>query len=69
MELVKHRWMLKQQKSKVVLMSKMDKESHVQKPKKNVLQDTLALRGQWLLLLYDTGEYPAGQISLIHCLY
>lgn len=56
-ELELEREMLEQQDSEAVTSTEIWNENEQQKPKRDVLQETLALGGQWMVVLYDRGEF------------
>ena len=55
-ELVKERRALEEQDSETVALEEVQHENKTRKPKRDGLQKTLALGGQWIVVLYDTGK-------------
>lgn len=56
-ELVRARKNLEQQSEDTTTAMDIDDENRVKKAKRDALAETLALGGQWLVVLYDRGEY------------
>ena len=54
-ELVRQRELLEKQDSETATSVDIDRENLTRKPKRDALKDTLALGGQWMVILYDKG--------------
>ncbi|KAF8124615.1 hypothetical protein EV363DRAFT_1132290, partial [Boletus edulis] len=44
----------------------IDIENHSRKAKRDAIEETLALRGQWLVILYDTGEWCSLSCRIVY---
>ena len=65
-ELTKQQQNLEQEDSDEVLRTDIETENNMHKLKKNALQETLALGGQWMVILYDYGEYNIQCYCIAH---
>lgn len=62
-ELVKQRQALEQQDTENVTAMEIENENQTRKPKRDALQETLGLGGQWMVVLYDSGERAFSRIE------
>lgn len=62
-ELVKQRQALEQQDAENVTAMEIENENQTRKPKRDALQETLGLGGQWMVVLYDSGERAFSRIE------
>lgn len=59
-ELAKERKALEEKDSETVSPEEIRQENKTRKPKRDALEETLALGGQWMVILYDAGKF-------VHC--
>lgn len=55
-ELARQRDMLEKQDSEMATSVDIEQENFVRKPKRDALKETLALGGQWMVILYNKGQ-------------
>ena len=65
-ELMKQWQNLEQQDNDEVTKMNIETENNMHKPKKDALQETLALGGQWMVILYDYSEYNIQHYCIVH---